>query len=36
MLSIKNRQKYLSLLGFYTGKVDGIEGAKTKAAYKAL
>lgn len=36
MLSIKDRQKYLSLLGFYTGKVDGIEGAKTKAAYKAL
>lgn len=33
MLSIKTRQKYLKTLGFYTGKVDGIEGNLTKAAY---
>lgn len=36
MLSVKQRQDYLKDLGFYTGVVDGIEGAKTKAAYKAL
>lgn len=36
MLSKKKRQEYLKLLGFYTGNIDGIEGAKTKAAYKAL
>lgn len=36
MLTIKNRQKYLTTLGFYTGKIDGIEGTKTRAAYKAL
>ncbi len=36
MLSIRTRQTYLKALGFYTGKVDGIEGTKTKAAYKAL
>lgn len=36
MLSKKKRQEYLKALGFYTGKIDGIVGAKTKAAYKAL
>lgn len=36
MLSIKNRQKYLKNLGFYKGKIDGIEGTLTKKAYKAL
>ena len=36
MLNIKTRQQYLKELGFYTGEVDGIEGSKTKAAYKAL
>lgn len=36
MLSITNRQKYLKEYGFYKGNVDGIEGAKTRAAYKAL
>lgn len=36
MLSVVVRQSYLKYLGFYDGKVDGVEGAKTKAAYKAL
>ena len=36
MESIKNRQKYLKKLGFYKGKIDGIEGAGTKKAYKQL
>lgn len=36
MLTVKVRQTYLSKLGFYTGKIDGIEGKLTKAAYKAL
>lgn len=36
MLSKKKRQEYLKYLGFYTGSIDGIEGTKTKAAYKAL
>lgn len=36
MLSIKMRQKYLRNLGFYKGKIDGVEGLKTKKAYKSL
>lgn len=36
MLNVKNRQTYLKYLGLYDGKVDGIEGAKTKTAYKDL
>lgn len=36
MLTKKKRQEYLKALGYYTGKIDGIVGAKTKAAYKAL
>ena len=36
MLSIKTRQKYLKNLGFYKGKIDGVEGIKTKKAYKSL
>ena len=36
LLSVKVRQTYLKELGFYTGTVDGIVGAKTKAAYLAL
>lgn len=36
MLSIKTRQKYLKNLGFYNGKIDGVEGSNTKKAYKAL
>lgn len=36
LLSIKTRQKYLKELGFYTGKVDGIEGHLTKQAYLGL
>lgn len=36
MLSKKKRQEYLKALGFYDGAIDGIVGAKTKAAYIAL
>lgn len=36
MLSIKTRQKYLKNLGFYNGKINGIEGKLTKEAYKKL
>ena len=36
MLSIKERQKRLAYLGFYSGKVDGIEGPLTKKAYRIL
>lgn len=36
MLSIKERQKRLAYLGYYTGKIDGIEGKGTKKAYKLL
>lgn len=36
MLSIKERQKRLSYLGYYNGKIDGIEGVKTKKAYLDL
>ena len=36
MLSIKTRQKYLANLGFYKGKIDGIEGPLTKKAYKSI
>lgn len=36
MLSVKKRQTYLKILGFYKGEVDGKVGKKTKAAYKAL
>lgn len=36
MLSIRNRQKYLKYLGFYTGSVDGKEGPLTKEAYLNL
>jgi hypothetical protein len=36
MLSVRNRQSYLKALGFYIGRVDGIEGDKTKKAYAAL
>lgn len=36
MLSIKERQTYLKKYGFYTGKIDGIEGPLTKKAYLAL
>ena len=34
MLNIKQRQMNLKFLNFYSGKVDGIEGIKTKEAYK--
>lgn len=33
MLTVKVRQVYLKELGYYTGKIDGIEGKLTKAAY---
>lgn len=36
MLSIKERQEKLKYLGFYKGAIDGIEGVKTKRAYKEL
>lgn len=36
MESIKNRQKYLTKLGYYKGKIDGVEGTQTKKAYKQL
>jgi peptidoglycan hydrolase-like protein with peptidoglycan-binding domain len=36
VLSVIKRQEYLKALGFYKGKIDGIVGAKTKAAYLAL
>lgn len=36
MLSVKTRQSYLTKLGFYEGKIDGVEGEKTKKAYKAI
>lgn len=36
MLSVKKRQEYLKYLGYYDGQIDGIEGPKTKAAYKVL
>lgn len=36
MLSIKERQKMLKELGYYSGKIDGIEGKGTKAGYKSL
>lgn len=36
MLSVKERQEKLKFLGFYKGAIDGIEGVKTKRAYKDL
>lgn len=36
MISIKERQTRLAYLGYYTGKLDGIEGKKTKEGYKKL
>lgn len=36
LLTKKKRQTYLKELGYYKGKVDGIEGAQTKAAYLRL
>lgn len=36
MLTVKRRQTYLKKLGFYTGKIDGVEGTLTKKAYLAL
>lgn len=36
LLTKRTRQKYLKELGFYNGKIDGIIGEKTKAAYKKL
>lgn len=36
MLSVKERQEKLKYLGFYKGAIDGVEGVKTKRAYKDL
>lgn len=36
LLSIKERQKYLKELGFYTGEIDGKVGKLTRNAYKGL
>lgn len=36
MLTIKKRQTYLKELGYYKGKIDGVEGKQTKAAYLKL
>lgn len=36
MLNIKQRQMNLNFLNYATGGVDGIEGSKTKVAYKAF
>ena len=36
LLKITSRQIYLQELGYYDGKIDGVVGEKTKAAYLAL
>lgn len=36
MLNIKQRQMNLNFLNYATGGVDGIEGSKTKSAYRAF
>jgi hypothetical protein len=36
MLTIRERQEKLKYLGFYKGAIDGVEGVKTKRAYKEL
>lgn len=36
MLSIKQRETYLKYLGYYDGKIDGVEGPKLKKAYLKL
>ena len=36
MLSIKERQRLLKAIGYYGGKLDGIEGKQTKEGYKKL
>lgn len=36
LLTKKKRQEYLKELGYYKGKIDGIEGKLTKQAYKDL
>lgn len=36
MLTVKERQEKLKYLGIYKGAIDGVEGVKTKRAYKDL
>ena len=36
MLTIKERQRLLKAIGYYSGAIDGIEGKNTKAGYKKL
>ena len=34
MLTVRERQEKLKVIGLYKGKIDGIEGKLTKQAYK--
>lgn len=36
MLTVKQRKTYLKKLGYYKGKINSVEDAELKAAYKAL
>lgn len=36
LLTVKERQTYLKALGFYDGRIDGLEGVKTSRAYADL
>lgn len=36
LLIVTKRQQYLKALGLYSGRVDGLEGVKTRDAYTAL
>ena len=36
MLTVRERQEKLKVIGLFKGKIDGIEGKLTKQAYKDL